>query len=53
MTADDTYKWFYQLARPIRSTNALGPYRFFPADSKSGLILNLSEPSTKRILNLI
>jgi len=30
MTADETYKWFYMLARPVRPTDRLGLFRFFP-----------------------
>jgi len=29
MTADETYKWFYISARPIRPTDRLGLFRFF------------------------
>jgi len=53
MTANETYKWFCESARPVRPTDALGPYRFFPADNKSGLVSHISEPSAMRILDLM
>jgi len=51
MTANETYKWFYVLARPVRPTNRLGPFRFFPNTVVHPS--TISADYTARLLDLI
>jgi len=51
MTADETYKWFYVSARPVRPTDRLGPFRFFPNTVVHPS--TISADHTARLLDLI